>query len=139
MTQKNTDGFTMLELVIGIAIIALLAAVAIPAVMNIYENAKVSTTKQSIKGIQQAIKLFNVATNAWPEKLKDLVKRPANEDVAANWGPKPYMDKEPVDSWSQKFVYKLTPDGENPYELYSYGSGRKKSPKSEWINVWKLK
>lgn len=139
MIQKNTHGFTMIELVIGIAIMGLLAAIAGYGVMNIYENMKVKTTKQSLKGVQNAIKLFNVDTNTYPTKLKDLVKRPENEDIATNWGPKPYMDSEPVDSWGNKINYKPTPDGEHPYELYSYGSGGKKSPKSEWLNVWKIK
>jgi len=137
--RKVNAGMTLIEIMIVLAIIGLVAAIGGPIVFNIYENAKVNATKQSIRGVQNAIKLFNLATQAYPQKLKDLVTRPADPDVAANWGPKPYMDKEPIDSWGKKFVYKLTPDGEHEYELYSYGSGGKKAPKAEWINVWKLK
>lgn len=140
MEHANKHGFTLIEIMIAIVILGLLVGIGGYSVMNILKNAKVKTTKQTLKGIQQAINMFQVDTSTYPEKLTDLAKRPANEEVAANWGPAPYMDKEPGnDAWNNKYVYKLTPEGENPYELYSYGPDGKKTPKNEWLNVWKLK
>lgn len=139
MLKKMNKGMTLIEIMIVLAIIGLIAAIGGPIALNMYENAKVNATKQSIKGVQSAIKLFHLATDAYPQKLKDLVTRPSEPDVAANWGPKPYMEKEPADSWGKKFIYKLTPDGEHEYELYSYGPNGKKAPKAEWIDVWKIK
>lgn len=139
MEQTSKQGFTLIEIMIAIVILGLLVGIAGYSIMGILENAKNKTTKQSLKGIQSAIKLFQVDTNTYPEKLTDLVKRPANEEVAANWGPSPYMEKEPVDGWGNKFIYKSTPDGENPYELYSNGPGGKKTAKKDRIDVWTLK
>lgn len=139
MEHANKQGFTLIEIMIAIVILGLLVGIAGYSVMGILENAKNKTTKQSLKGIQEAIKLFQIDTTAYPEKLVDLTKKPSNEEVAANWGPSPYMDKEAVDGWGNKFVYKQTPDGENPYELYSNGPGGKKTAKKDRIDVWKLK
>ena len=44
----------------------------------------------------------------------------------------------PKDPWSHPYQYKLTPDGEQPYDLYSWGPDGRKAPKGEWINVHTL-
>jgi hypothetical protein len=47
--------------------------------------------------------------------------------------------KVPTDGWDKPLQYHPTPEGENPFELYSYGSSKGKAmPKEKWLDVWKL-
>lgn len=132
-------GFTLIEIMIALAIIGLVLGVVIPWANNQFQQAKVRTTRMGMKNVQFAIQQYHMDTGVYPSRLRDLVKRPADEQIASKWT-SPYLpDKqEPKDSWSNKYQYKVTEGGKHPYELKSYGPGGKGSPKEEQIDVWNL-
>lgn len=133
------SGYSLMEIMFVIAIMGVLAAIAGPYLVGMLSGAKVKTTKQSLLNIKRIVELFNAEQGDYPDSLKDLYKKPTNEDLAKNWT-EPYVEEKAlVDAWNQKFQYKKTPDQEqgHPYELYSYGP-KGKSSKSERIDVWKL-
>ena len=138
MSTKQA-GFTLIEILIAIAIVAIVAATTGPYLMGKIQSARISTAKTSLRNIQAQIDLFNADTGAYPETLKDLVRRPVNEEIAKNWVT-PYIkdEKKLNDPWGNKYNYQLTPDQEHPYELSSYGPKGKSSPKAERISVWNL-
>ena len=72
---KNSlkQGFSLVELVIYISIVAILMAVIIPNASDYFKKAKKSSTEQNIKQIQQAIEMYNAHTNHYPETLRDLI------------------------------------------------------------------
>jgi general secretion pathway protein G len=133
------DGFTLIELMIAVAIIGILAAVVVPNFMGYLRRAKVSAAKTELKVLADSILNFNLDTGRYPARLNDLVKRPTEEDVASKWQG-PYLKKKelPKDPWTNRYVYKLTPGQENPYELYSYGPNGRRAPKAEWIRASKI-
>lgn len=135
---ERRRGFTLIELVIAMAILALLALVVAPAVMNQLEKAKISSTKDKLKSVKTAIDMFRVDTGKYPTKLRDLVEKPKEEAVARNWIKGGYIEggEEPKDAWNEDFVYKRTVDGKNPYELYSYGPNGPGAAKEDWLSVW---
>jgi len=139
MIQKNAHGFTMMEIMIAIAVVGGIMAVIIPTVMSQREAAKAYNTRSILQKLRASIEGFHSDTDTYPTKLKDLVTRPADEDISANWVSEYAAAKLLKDGWGNDFKYHPTPDGDNPYELYSYGKSGKKAPKSEWINVWKIK
>lgn len=133
MVKMNARaGFTLVEILIAITIVGLMAAVFYGPITNYRNQARVSATKQSLRTLQLAIENFSMATGSYPETLKDLVTKPSNPDIAANWDTK-FIDKIPQDAWGKPFVYKRTPDGDQEYELYSYGAAGKKGGKKDWI------
>jgi type II secretion system protein G len=135
------QGFSLVELVIYIAIVAVLAMVAIPAGFKYMKDARISSAKSKIRAFEGAITMFQVQMGQYPSQLKDLVEQPSDERLKRKWTGE-FLEKKPdmfVDPWSNKYQYKLTPqDAEHKYELYSYGPNGKGSPKSEWISVWEL-
>lgn len=130
------EGFSLLELMIAIAIMGILAAVIGPNLMSYLGKAKIKTAQSDLRTFEQAITMYQLDNNQYPTTLKDLVKRPAN---MPNWQDGGYLKKKdiPNDPWSQKYQYKLTPGAEHPYELFSYGPKGKGSKESK-IDVWKL-
>lgn len=138
VSRSVRAGFTLIELVIAIAILAVLAIVVGPMVMGQLDKARVSSTKSNLKTLKTAIDMFKVDTGRYPARLRDLVEKPREEAVARNWTKGGYIEGGdlPKDAWSEEFQYKRTPEGKTAYELYSYGSGGPSAPKEDWISVW---
>ncbi len=137
MTHSRS-GFTLIEILIAMAIIGLIMGVAAPVAMRQFAKAKVSTARRELASLQTAINEFNVDTNQYPSSLKDLLKAPAEENIARRWQG-PYIQKKaiPKDPWSNPYKYQLTPDNaEHPYELYTNGEKGKKGGKKSRMSVW---
>lgn len=137
--QKNTmqKGFTLIEILIAAALVMILGGIVTYSTQGILEKNRKNTSRTSLKTVKGAIETYHDETGEYPQALQDLVTRPSDEKVAANWSK--FFDKVPRDGWNNPFVYQVTEGAENPFELYSYGSKKgKNTPKSEWIDAWKL-
>jgi len=91
-----------------------------------------------ISQINEGIILYQTDTGSLPSTLKDLVVRPNDPEIASKWTKGGYFlgkKQMPKDPWGENYQYKLTPDGEKAYEVYSFGPDKRKAPKSEWIRV----
>ena len=141
MQMKSVNGgFTLIEMVIAIAILGLLAGVALGPVRRYLAQAKEKTTQANLHSIKLAVDAYHMDTGEYPQSLKDLIRRPLDDEAASDWqGPYAYLDLRgrkdiPKDGWGMKFVYRLNEeDAEKPYEFHSYGPTGKKAPKSEWL------
>jgi general secretion pathway protein G len=135
--RYTRSGFSLMEIMIAVMILGLIMAMVGPAVNNAYKKAQKRTAKSSIVSFKKAIDEYQREVQQLPTKLKDLIQKPREERAAKRWEG-PYIEKGevPQDPWGENFVYKLTPGGKKPYELYSYGPNKKGSPKEEWISVW---
>ncbi|MEX0672115.1 MAG: type II secretion system protein GspG [Candidatus Babeliales bacterium] len=133
------NGFTLIEMVIVIALMGLFAVVVGPPAMKYLAGGRIRTTEANLQSINQAIESYYIDSNRYPEALKDLVRKPMDEEIAQTWrGPYLSLKKGskdlPLDGWNRKFEYRLNEEGaETPYELYSYGAKGKGSPQSEWL------
>lgn len=135
--RTSREGFTLIEIMIAIAILGILGALIGPNFMSYLAKAKVKATRLSMVGVQKAIDDYHIDTNQYPEKLRDLIKKPSGE--VKNWDG-PYLKKEeaPTDAWGEVFKYTRTSGGKKPYDLISYGVKGRGSPKEEHISVWDL-
>lgn len=85
MAIRKDEGFTLIELVVVLAVIAILAAVLTPIISSYVDRAKVSAARNDVKNIAAAMTQFNIDTRLWPiYKTSD-----ANGNVDPNgsvWG-----------------------------------------------------
>lgn len=65
-------GFTLVELLIVIIVIAVLAAIAIPKFVNSSERSKEASLHADLKLVRDAVELYHNDTGAWPAQLSDL-------------------------------------------------------------------
>lgn len=137
--MNQTKGFSLIELVIAIAIMAGIMAMVVPALNQYRARAKKNTTQAIVKTVGNAIDMFHSDTGTYPATLQDLVTKPVDPKVAKRWQEGGYLSKPSFeDGYNQELVYQVTKGSKHPYELYSWGSTGEGSPEEEHISVWDL-
>lgn len=119
---KQQRGFSLIELLVVLTIIALLGAVVGPQLIGSLSGAKSDTTKIQIEDFGAALDLFYLDNGRYPtteEGLRALIVAPA--DLGAWDGP--YLKKRniPQDAWGNDYHYEA-PGRNGLYDLYSYGA-----------------
>lgn len=69
------SGFTLIELIVVMAIIATLLTIALPRYFGSVERSKEVTLRQSLNVMRDAIDKFNADNGRYPDKLEDLVEK----------------------------------------------------------------
>lgn len=123
--MKNSRGFTLLELMVVLLILALIASIAAPQVTKHLRKAKVETAKIQVDALGAAVDSFNLDMGRFPtteESLKALVEKPSGLDA---WDG-PYIKKKEslIDPWGEPYQYRHPGTGKE-YDIYSLGSDKK--------------
>jgi len=124
--DSKIRGFTLIEVMVVIVIIAILAALIVPKVMSRPDEARVSAARQDIGAITQALKLYRLDNMRYPsteQGLLALVKKPGTAPVPPNWKGNGYLDKLPKDPWGTNYLY-LQPGLHGEIDVMSYGADR---------------
>ncbi len=133
------EGFTLIEILIAIAIVAIAAVMIGPNLYKYIAGASETATKGNLRTLSTAIDQFYLDMGEHPSRLRDLVRKPSEEKFAKKWTDSYLKAKDvPPDGWGTPFQYKKPGESGHPYELYSYGQNKKGAPKAEWISVWDL-
>lgn len=124
--RARRRGFTLLEILLVVGLLALLAAFAIPALTQQGEKAKIELAKAAIKSngsLSQAIDLYKFNCGKFPEELKYLVEKPTDDDIAKKWTGPYLKDIEGLkDPWGHDFVYAAPgTHNEQGFDLWSMG------------------
>jgi general secretion pathway protein G len=135
---ERQRGFTLMELLVVLAILGLLMSLVGPRVLNQLGGAKTKTAGIQIKDLEQSLEMYKLDVGRFPsteEGLTALVSKPGN---AAGWNG-PYLKSDvPLDPWNREYLYKYP--GENgELDIYSYGQDGQAGGESEDSDVgnWK--
>ncbi len=118
-------GFTLIEILVVIAVIAILASVVTPLVFRNVGDAKVSSARAQIEILSTALDSYRLDNDFYPSTAQGIAALrvlPAGPLPPANWRG-PYLRKEaPLDPWRKPYIY-LSPGRANPesYDLLTYG------------------
>jgi len=116
-------GFTLLELLVVLAILGLLIGLVAPAVMHQFSNAKEKIAQQSVERLATVLDLYRLDIGSYPTTAQGLEALITQPQGVAHWGG-PYMkgDKLPEDPWGHPFVYRSPSERpRHEYDLYSLG------------------
>ncbi len=135
--MRNRKGFTLIEILLVVAIIGTLAAMILPRLSGRSEQAKATVAKVDIESnIASALKLYELDNGTFPtttQSLDALLTKPTSSPVPANWNG-PYLEKEPIDPWSRKYQYQFPGTHGKSYDLFSLGA--KENDEKSRITNW---
>ena len=118
MIRKWRGGFTLMELMIVVAVLAIIAAILIPNFRGITAEAKNSTAKADLRNLKMAVILYQNQFNVLPDD-SSIEKF---EECLQNYSPR-VVDRVPADPWSpdgSKYHYDVSPDG-TTFGIWSVG------------------
>jgi general secretion pathway protein G len=107
---KKQEGFTLVELMIVIIILAILTAIAVPSYMVLRNRARVAAAQSEMKNIATALEMFNADYDKYPVgAAEDMVGSLDGSDTTQNTDGNPYMDPVPADDpWGNAYEYEST-------------------------------
>ncbi|MFL6570822.1 MAG: type II secretion system major pseudopilin GspG [Burkholderiales bacterium] len=124
MSRRRIRAFTLIEVMVVIAILAVLAALIVPKVMSRPDEARVVAARQDIASLLQALKLYRLDNLRYPtteQGLAALVTRPSLAPVPPNWKPGGYLERLPRDPWGNPYQY-LSPGLHGEIDVFSFGA-----------------
>jgi general secretion pathway protein G len=121
--SRRRAGFTLLEMVIVLGIIAMILGGAIFAMRGIGDAAKLRQVESDFKSFQSALAMYKLNAGSYPttqQGLKALVDKPSSTPVPRRWVQ--VMSKLPTDPWESPYIYRFPGKKRaNEFEMISKG------------------
>jgi len=121
LSQENR-GFTIIEMMIVLSIIAMIMGFVTTSVMKHFDESRVSATKIQIKQLGVILDDYRRVCGQYPsteQGLHALVAAPTSGKLCKHYDPEGFVKKIPQDAWNNDFLF--TSDG-NKYEIKSLGA-----------------
>ncbi len=123
-SPEKSRGFTLIEIMVVVVILAILAALIVPKLMSRPDEARVIAAQQDIRAIVQALKLYRLDNLRYPsteQGLAALVKPPGIPPLPANWKAGGYLERLHKDPWGNDYQY-LSPGIRGDIDVFSFGA-----------------
>ncbi|MDE2348789.1 MAG: type II secretion system major pseudopilin GspG [Gammaproteobacteria bacterium] len=119
----RSRGFTLIEIMVVVVILAVLGALVVPKILENVDKARATRAGSDIRAIETALDLYRLDNFKYPtteQGLEALVKKP-NDPSLTNYRAGGYLKSLPKDPWGN--VYHYTSPGEDgrDYDIISYG------------------
>jgi general secretion pathway protein G len=138
---RNNRGFTLLEIIVVVAIIAILASYIAPKIAGRVDDARISKAKSDIRVLESSLELYKLDNFLYPSNeqgLEALVNKPAGE-AARNWRDGGYIKKLTKDPWGNDYRY-VYPGANGEFDVYSLGADNAVGGEGEAADIgnWNL-
>ena len=116
--RGSARGFTLVELLLVLVILALIGSLVLPGIIGKAEGAKVKAAASQIDRLSMAVESYYLDTGQTPESLDQLIESSGD---AAGWNG-PYVKKSSLqDPWGREYVYTY-PGEHGDFDIYSLGA-----------------
>lgn len=130
-------GFTLIEVLVVVAILGILAALVVPRIMDRPDEAKRVAAKADVAALVQALKLYRLDNGFYPstdQGLGALVQRPTTQPTPGNWKQGGYLERLPKDPWGGDYQY-LAPGVHGEIDVFSLGADRQRGGEGNAADV----
>jgi general secretion pathway protein G len=131
-------GYSLLEILIVLAIIALIAALVGPRLFAQLDHAKVTTARVQVKSLETALQTMELDIGRYPtesEGLALLVDAP-DRKATPGWNG-PYLSSGlPNDPWGRAYVYDAPTDRTHPPRVHSLGGDGKAGGEGDAADIY---
>ncbi len=139
--KRKNRGFTLLEIIVVVAIIAILAAYIAPKVAGRVDDARVSKAKSDIRVLESSLELYKLDNFVYPSSgqgLESLINKPSGENTK-NWRDGGYIKKLNKDPWGNEYQY-LYPGSNGEFDVFSLGADARVGGDGEAADIgnWNL-
>jgi len=120
--HTKLSGFTLIEMLVVVAIMATLAAMIAPRLIDKAGDAQVTAAKGDIQRIASTLDMYKLDNFNYPSSdqgLQALVEKPGGSPEANNW--KQYLNNTPKDPWGNDYYYAY-PGEKSAFDVYSLGA-----------------
>ena len=122
MQECRQEGYTLVELLVVLAILGLLVAIAAPRLIKYLGSAKTDTAKIQVEKLGGVLDLYRLELGRYPtddEGLESLVEKPGDVD---GWNG-PYLKNRDslIDPWGRPYIYR-SPGQHGDYDLFTLGA-----------------
>ncbi|MDO9422763.1 MAG: type II secretion system major pseudopilin GspG [Methylobacter sp.] len=129
--KARLRGFTLLELLVVLGIIAMLAGIVGPQVMKHMGESKTKAAKVQIEDLAAALDMYKLDLGSYPTSEQGLMALIESPDNARRWnGPYLRKSKMPLDPWQQEYRY-VAPGEHGKFDLYTLGADGKEGGEGE--------
>jgi general secretion pathway protein G len=120
--NRGQRGFTLVELLLVLVILALIAGLVLPGIIGKAESAKVKACSSQISRISMSVESFYLDTGNTPSSLEELVNEPPG---VTGWTG-PYIKNSLLkDPWGQPYLYTV-PGEHGDFDVESFGADRQR-------------
>ncbi len=119
---------TLIEILVVLAIIAVMAFLIVPNVIGRPDQARVTVAQTDLRTISAALKMYRLDNGEYPtteQGLTALAMRPSSGPAPVNWSPDGYLEKVPADPWGRPYTYRSPVQGGSGFEIVSLGKDGK--------------
>ncbi|GAB6140491.1 type II secretion system major pseudopilin GspG [Methylosoma difficile] len=129
--RTQQTGFTLLELLVVLGIIAMLAGIVGPQVMKHMGESKTKAAKVQIEDLAATLDMYKLDLGRYPSSEEGLSALIESPDSSKPWnGPYLRKQKVPLDPWQQEYHY-VSPGEHGKFDLYSLGADGKEGGEGE--------
>lgn len=122
--RHHEAGLTLVEMIVVLAIVALVAALIVPNVIGRPDEARVTVANTDIRTISSALKMYRLDNGDYPtteQGLKALSERPTIAPLPRNWASEAYLADVPLDPWDRPYLYRSPAASGAGFALMSLG------------------
>ena len=122
--MHRARGFTLIEIMVVVVILAILGTLVAPQILGRIDEARVTKARNDLRLYESALDLYRMDNFRYPttdQGLDALVRKP-NDPSLKNWRPEGYVKQLVKDPWGHDYVYVSPGTNGTPYDLLSLGA-----------------
>ena len=136
--HTKQTGFTLIEIMVVVVILAILASVVVPKIMDRPDDARIAKARQDIRAVESALGLYKLDNFVYPttdQGIEALVSKPSGSPEPKNYRKGGYVKSVPKDPWGNEYKY-LNPGVHGDIDIFSLGPDMQ--PSDDDLGNWNI-